>query len=69
MAIGNTIYNILFKRTSTFALTIVAGAFVFERIYDQGMDNFWEWNNQGKLWKHIEADIQARSESAWEKMT
>eukprot|EP00794_Sanderia_malayensis_P016753 gene16752-18447_t len=64
MAIGRTIYNALFRRTSTFALTIVAGAFIFERTFDQGMDNLWEWKNQGKLFKHIEADIRSRSESA-----
>jgi len=43
---------------------VVAAALVFERIFDQGMDSFWEWNNKGKLWKHIEPEIRARSESA-----
>lgn len=65
MAIGKRIYDTLFRRTSTFAVTILASAFIFERIFDQGMDSFWEWNNQGKLWKHIEPQIKARSENSW----
>ncbi|CAM4613210.1 unnamed protein product [Caretta caretta] len=32
------LYSVLFCRTSTFALTIVLGALVFERTFDQGMD-------------------------------
>ena len=47
MAIGRHIYNALFRRTSTFALTIVMGAVLFERIFDQGWDNYYERVNQG----------------------
>jgi ubiquinol-cytochrome c reductase subunit 9 len=47
MALVRTVYHTLFKRTSTFALTIVAGAFVFERIFDQGSDYVFEYVNQG----------------------
>ncbi|NWX91773.1 QCR9 protein, partial [Nothoprocta ornata] len=46
-------YGALFRRTSTFALTIVLGAVVFERVFDQGADALFEQLNQGKLWKHI----------------
>lgn len=47
MAFGRQIYNALFRRTSTFVLTIVVGAVLFERVFDQGMDNFYERVNQG----------------------
>lgn len=53
MSVGRTVYNALFRRTSTFAVTIVIGAFAFERVFDEGMDNLWENMNRGKLWKHI----------------
>ena len=47
MSVGRTIYNALFRRTSTFAVTIVIGAFAFERVFDEGMDNLWENMNRG----------------------
>lgn len=47
MSIGRTVYNALFRRTSTFAVTIVIGAFAFERVFDEGMDNLWENMNRG----------------------
>uniref|UniRef100_A0A8D0HTS5 Complex III subunit 9 n=1 Tax=Sphenodon punctatus TaxID=8508 RepID=A0A8D0HTS5_SPHPU len=53
MALVNKVYNLLFRRTSTFALTIVVGALVFERVFDQGGDALYEELNKGKLWKHI----------------
>nr|XP_033811519.1 cytochrome b-c1 complex subunit 9 isoform X1 [Geotrypetes seraphini] len=53
MALGGKVYNLLFRRTSTFALTIVVGAVVFERVFDQGADALYEYMNHGKMWKHI----------------
>jgi ubiquinol-cytochrome c reductase subunit 9 len=47
MAFGRHIYNALFRRTSTFALTIVVGAVLFERVFDQALDNHYERVNQG----------------------
>ena len=47
MAFGRHIYNALFRRTSTFALTIVIGAVLFERVFDQTLDNHYESVNQG----------------------
>ncbi|KAM4827104.1 cytochrome b-c1 complex subunit 9 [Thomomys bottae] len=47
------LYSLLFRRTSTFALTIVVGALFFERAFDQGADAIYEQMNEGKLWKHI----------------
>ncbi|NXF81467.1 QCR9 protein, partial [Sclerurus mexicanus] len=43
----------LFRRTSTFALSVVLGAVLFERAFDQGADALFEHLNEGKLWKHI----------------
>ncbi|XP_054005721.1 cytochrome b-c1 complex subunit 9 [Hylaeus anthracinus] len=51
--IGNTVYNFLFKRTSTFTLTILAGSFFFERTVDVLSDSLFESLNKGKLWKDI----------------
>jgi len=53
MAMLTWFYQTLAKRTSTFALTIVGGVFVFERIFDQGADYIFESLNHGKLYKHI----------------
>ncbi|XP_054992166.1 cytochrome b-c1 complex subunit 9-like [Sorex araneus] len=52
-AITAKLYSALFRRTSTFALTIAVGALFFERAFDQGADEIYEQINQGKLWKHI----------------
>jgi ubiquinol-cytochrome c reductase subunit 9 len=53
MALLSWFYNTLGKRTSTYALTIVGGAFLFERVFDQGADYIFESINRGKLFKHI----------------
>ena len=46
-AIWRKIDNIFFRRTSTFALTILVGAVVFERAFDQGVDYMWDRHNEG----------------------
>lgn len=46
-------YSLLFRRTSTFALTIAVSALFFERAFDQGADAVYDYINEGKLWKHI----------------
>ncbi|KAI0216901.1 hypothetical protein LSAT2_031163, partial [Lamellibrachia satsuma] len=43
----NTVYHAAFKRTSTFFLTVMMGTFVFEKIFDEGMDSMFETVNQG----------------------
>lgn len=40
-------YQLIFKRTSTFALTIIAGAFFFERAVDVGCDYIFDKINEG----------------------
>lgn len=47
MALTNTVYNLLFRRTSTFAITIMVGAVFFERLFDQGGDTIFEQMNRG----------------------
>jgi len=47
MALARTIYSLLFRRTSTFAVTIVLGAVLFERAFDQGGDALFEQINRG----------------------
>ncbi|KAG8521206.1 Cytochrome b-c1 complex subunit 9 [Galemys pyrenaicus] len=42
------LYSLLFRRTSTFALTIAVGALFFERAFDQGADAIYENINQGE---------------------
>lgn len=41
------LYSLLFRRTSTFALTVAVGALFFERAFDQGADAIYEHLNQG----------------------
>ena len=47
MALGGTVYNALFKRTSTFVLTVIVAGVLFERIYDSWADSTWERMNRG----------------------
>jgi len=53
MSIVTKVYNTVFRRTSTFALACIVGAFGFERAFDMGSERLYENMNQGKLWKHI----------------
>jgi len=47
MSLGSTIYNAIFKRSSTFALACIASAFVFERSFDLTCDTIFENANKG----------------------
>ncbi|XP_050779847.1 cytochrome b-c1 complex subunit 9 isoform X1 [Gopherus flavomarginatus] len=62
MPMRSPLYSVFFRRTSTFALTIVLGALVFERVFDQGADAFYERLNHGKLWKHIKHKYETQEE-------
>ncbi|KAK6476397.1 cytochrome b-c1 complex subunit 9-like [Huso huso] len=59
MAFGRQVYNLVFRRSSTFALSILVGAVVFERMFDQGGDAIFEHLNKGKLWKHIKHNYES----------
>ncbi|XP_029300737.1 cytochrome b-c1 complex subunit 9 [Cottoperca gobio] len=62
MALTKTVYNLLFRRTSTFAVTIMVGAILFERVFDQGGDAIFEQMNRGKLWTHIQHNYEKEGE-------
>lgn len=63
MALGGTIYNIFFKRSSTYFLTLVVGAFAFERFADGLADQIFDSINRGKQWKDIKNNyIKAEEE-------
>ncbi|XP_053967436.1 cytochrome b-c1 complex subunit 9 [Anastrepha obliqua] len=47
------IYNSLFKRTSTYAVAIMASVFFFERALDVTSNTIFDSINKGKLWKDI----------------
>ncbi|NXT63427.1 QCR9 protein, partial [Chaetops frenatus] len=53
MALLRQVYSSLFRRSSTFAFSVLLGAVLFERAFDQGADALFEQLNEGKLWKHI----------------
>ncbi|KAJ8916702.1 hypothetical protein NQ315_000347 [Exocentrus adspersus] len=58
MGFQQTVYNLVFKRTSTMALACVASVFFFERTFDLGSEYFFDKINEGKLWKHIKDKSQ-----------
>ncbi|CAL8320985.1 unnamed protein product [Lota lota] len=62
MALAKTVYSLLFRRTSTFAVTIMVGAVFFERVFDQGGDAVFEQLNRGKLWDHIKHKYEVKEE-------
>ncbi|KAE8634066.1 hypothetical protein XENTR_v10002191 [Xenopus tropicalis] len=62
MALGSSLYQALFRRTSTFTLTIVIGAVLFERAFDQGADALYDHLNRGKLWDHIKHKYEQSEE-------
>lgn len=47
MSLQSTIYNTVFKRTSTFALACVASAFFFERGFDLACETVFNRINEG----------------------
>lgn len=47
MALARSVYNLLFRRTSTFAITIMVGAVFFERVFDQAGDAVFDNINRG----------------------
>ncbi|CAH0394749.1 unnamed protein product [Bemisia tabaci] len=53
MGLAGTIYQTLFRRSSTAAITIVIGAYATERIIDEGSTLLWKNYNKGKLWDDI----------------
>nr|ACO10297.1 Cytochrome b-c1 complex subunit 9 [Caligus rogercresseyi] len=57
------LYNAIFKRSSTFFLTIAVGSIFAERGFDAITDYIWENNNKGKLWKDIKHKYEEEVEA------
>ena len=59
MGLISTLYNNVLRRSSTYALAIVTGAFFFERGFDLASENLYNEINRGVLviagetWKHF----------------
>ncbi|XP_044764103.1 cytochrome b-c1 complex subunit 9 [Coccinella septempunctata] len=53
MSLGSSLYNLVFKRTSTFALTCAVSVLFFERTFDLASEKIFDKVNEGKLWKDI----------------
>jgi hypothetical protein len=62
MSILASIYQGVFKRSSTFLVAIAFGAIGFERGFDSLADYIWETKNQGKLWKDIRHKYENKEE-------
>nr|ACO15373.1 Cytochrome b-c1 complex subunit 9 [Caligus clemensi] len=56
------LYNAIFKRSSTFFLTIALGSIFAERGFDALTDYVWDTNNKGKLWKDIKHKYEVEIE-------
>lgn len=53
------LFEVLFKRTSTLALTVAVGAFAFERTFDVIANGIFDKINEGKQWKDIKQNYGA----------
>ena len=62
MALGGKIYNIFFKKSSSYFLTLVAGAFIFERFSDGIAESIFDSINKGKQWKDIKLNYIKQAE-------
>ncbi|XP_074642953.1 cytochrome b-c1 complex subunit 9-like [Tubulanus polymorphus] len=62
MSFIQNIYKAVFRRSSTLALSVVAGVFLFERGVDVGGDYIWNSINRGKLWEHIKDNYAKKEE-------
>ena len=47
------LYNSVFRRSSTYLLAVIAGAFIFERTKELVVDASFDNMNKGKQWKEI----------------
>ncbi|KAK4533202.1 hypothetical protein CCYA_CCYA16G4084 [Cyanidiococcus yangmingshanensis] len=59
--VRNAVYNVFMRRSSVFALVIVALGYAGSEAMNTATERFWERANRGKLWKDLEAQVLARS--------
>lgn len=55
------LYNLVFKRTSTYAIAIMASVFFFERGFDVAAESIFESVNKGVSSMAFQITSQARS--------
>ncbi len=55
--VSSLLYRGVLQRTSTFVLSVMVGAVIFERAFDSLSDEIWYSTNRGKLWKDIRNDV------------
>ena len=48
------LYNLVFRKTSTYVLGVCVGVFFYERTIDFGADYLFDTINKGKQWKDIQ---------------
>ena len=47
MSLAKALYNVVFRRTSTTAVAVIGGAFIFERMFDPTLDAIYQNINKG----------------------
>ncbi|KAI8900494.1 cytochrome b-c1 complex subunit 9 [Globomyces pollinis-pini] len=47
------IYNVFLRKSSAFMVTVFAGAFVLEHVFDNSFQAVWDSHNRGRQWKDI----------------
>jgi len=57
---GKTLYNFVLKRASTRWGAILVTAFLVEIFADGLVNRYWNWMNRGRLWVHVNADLERR---------
>nr|KAI8753668.1 cytochrome b-c1 complex subunit 9 [Biomphalaria glabrata] len=65
--VSKTVYNAIFKRTSTFVLAAVILAYPFERAFNSITESYFRQINKGKLWEDLKAAREAAAASGSEE--
>lgn len=65
-SVGGKIYNLFFKKSSTYLASLFVGVFVFEAVADQGATYIFDSINQGRQWKDIK-HLYVKNEEAQEE--
>ncbi|CAL1535166.1 unnamed protein product [Lymnaea stagnalis] len=60
--VSKTIYNAIFRRTSTFVLTCVVLAYPFERAFNTLTEQYFRQINKGKLYDDIKKKPEPEEE-------
>ncbi|XP_034282046.1 cytochrome b-c1 complex subunit 9 [Pantherophis guttatus] len=62
MALVQQLYRFVFRRTSTLVFTVVVGAVIFERGFDQATEAIFCRLNEGRLWKDIKHKYEIKQD-------